>query len=56
MMLYVKSKLLLLIAIIIFLSMFYFKTELGDSILRPLGYILAGLIAGKALGYKEKNE
>lgn len=56
MMLYVKNKSLLIIAVIIFLSMFYFKAELGDSILRPLGYILAGLIAGKVLGYKEKNE
>ncbi|UXR72131.1 MULTISPECIES: hypothetical protein [unclassified Staphylococcus] len=55
-MLYIKSKFLLILAILLFISMFYFKTELRDSILRLLGYILSGVLAGKAIGYKEKGE
>ncbi|MDO5376468.1 hypothetical protein [Staphylococcus rostri] len=55
-MLYVKSKLLLIVGIVIFVAMFYFKVELGDSIIRPLGYLLSGLLAGKSIGYKEKDK
>ncbi|EGQ3154491.1 hypothetical protein O0F68_11930 [Staphylococcus pseudintermedius] len=55
-MLYVKSKMLLILGIVLFISMYYFKVELGDSILRPLGYVLAGLLISYSLGYKKKDE
>ncbi|UXR78856.1 MULTISPECIES: hypothetical protein [unclassified Staphylococcus] len=53
-MLYIKYKSLFLIGILLFVAMFYFKVELGDSIFRPLGYLAAGAIMGCALAYKEK--
>lgn len=53
-MLYIKYKGLFLVGILLFIAMFYFKVELGDSIFRPLGYLAAGLIIGRALAYKEK--
>lgn len=55
MMLYVKSKALLILGVILFIAMFYFKVELGDSILRPLGYILSGILVSFSLGYREKD-
>lgn len=53
-MLYVKSKILLILGIVIFISMYYFKVELGDSIFRPLGYVLSGILISYSLVYKKR--
>lgn len=55
MMLYIKSKIGLMIGLLLFIAMFYFKVALGDSIIRPLGFVLSGVIIGYALGYKENK-
>ncbi|SUM46242.1 hypothetical protein [Staphylococcus intermedius] len=54
-MLFIKSKISFIIGLLLFIAMFYFKMALGDSIIRPLGFVLSGVIMGYALENKEKD-
>ncbi len=53
-MLYIKRKFLFFIGLLLFIALFYFKVVLGDSIIRPFGYILSGVLISYSLGYQEK--
>lgn len=53
-MLYIKRKFLFFIGLLLFIALFYFKVVLGDSIIRPFGYILSGVLISYSLDYQEK--